>query len=122
MTDSREDLIVNKLKEIEQKLTGLVEINARLTKEIINIKNNNTETNNFVAQNEPPTKPTNVVVHIDLENIKIYGNTYKHRSLFNNLGGSWNGTHKHWELIHDKKDNLLEVLESESVEYEVRTQ
>lgn len=106
--------LVSEIRSLKKELQGLVEINSRLTKEIINIKSNKPITTD-VAE-----KTNSLVVHIDTECVKIYGNTYQHRNIFNSLGGSWDGNNKHWVLKHEHKDTLLEKLGTESVEFEIR--
>lgn len=108
--------LVSEIRSLKNELKGLIEINSRLTKEIISIKGT-------PPQSQPTTprqQTTNITIHIDTENLKIYGNTYKHRGIFSGLGGSWDGNNKHWVLDHDQKDPLMEKLNENLVEFEVR--
>ena len=100
--------IMEYLKQIEQKLVGLTETNARLAQEIVAIKSGGTSVAESRSFNMGGTsnKPKGVVVTIDEEVIKVSGNTYKHRGIFAECGGVWKGEHKHWEIKSDERKNF----------------
>ncbi len=110
--------ITAELKKMSEKIQGLVEVNARLTHELIHIKSGaqSSPTNNLI---QTPNKTNKVVLTVDGDITKIGGNTFNHRSIFRDNGGSWNGVEKVWEVSSDNNETIVQELELINQEYEI---
>ena len=107
------DDILNELKELRKELQCLVEINARLAKEVVELKNNTESVPKITTQVQSGI----VIDKLDDKKLKVVGNTYKHRSFFNTLGGVWNSEQKHWELEFVHKETLIEKFIEDNIDY-----
>lgn len=114
-------VVLERISSIEVLLKGLIEINARLTQEIIHLKTGGTssglENRSFTTSVEP--KKSGIVININGEIMKFSGNTYKYRSIFGENGGSWNTSEKVWQVPTANKDTILENFRENNIEHEV---
>lgn len=118
--NNNNNILLQNINNINQKLIGLIEINARLTQEIVILKSdgtNNISPDRSFNVGNSDTKPKGVIITVDEDIIKVSGNTYKHRTIFAEHGGTWKGEHKHWEIHIDKKDELIDTLKEKDIEH-----
>ena len=115
--------ITKELKGIKDQLQGLIEVNARFAQEIIALKQGKLAENGFNAKTELQTKKQKIdgiLLNCEDEKIKISGNTYDHRSIFFENGGSWNKSEKVWEIDLDKKDSVIQELKNKDIKVTVQ--
>jgi hypothetical protein len=124
-TDTNMDNITNELKGIKEQLQGLIEINARFAQEIIALKQGTVAGNGFNGTSTIATSSTKkpkisgVLLTCGTEKIKVSGNTYDHRGIFFENGGSWNKAEKVWEVPIDSKDSIVDELKAKEIEVTV---
>ena len=104
----------NRIDILEEKLQGLIEVNDKLVKQNINTTiNTTTKSTNIKEIDDDDT----IVVENHGNGIKVSGKTYVHRSLFRENGGSWNKTLQAWMFPIVVKDDLLDLLEKNEIEF-----
>lgn len=122
MTDQKIEYIIQCLDRIEEKLQGYVEINAKLTYELILLKgggttSSSTSTTESYSLNSKPKSDLSLNV-ID-EIICITGKkTYDLRHIFKSNGGMWSKENSRWEVSIDNKDDLLKELDETNIKYD----
>ena len=106
------------ITEIRKQLKCLIEINARLTHELVLLKGGGIISNgtnvevlgkNLDIKTEATPKPTGIQF-IDEENIVfLKGKTYSYKDTIKSYGGKWNPEKRMWSI---NKENSLQLKES----------
>lgn len=118
--------IESKLESIQKTMDGLIQINARLTQEIIHIKNGQgggvPETRVFNSAVNTAAKPVvnnSIIIKVDGDDLLISGNTYKYRGIFGEHGGKWDKDNKRWKVDSSKKDDIVASFDEKEIKYTV---
>ena len=116
------DRLIDMVDGLQKKLQGLVEINARLSLEIVNIKNPGGPPDASASvrgnQSESGEKSEKVFIEVLGDIVSIKGKTYDRRHIFHQLGGSWNSEKKYWQVCSTRYTELLRLLDNAKTEYE----
>ena len=117
--------ILEKLLSIENTLKGLIEVNARLSQEIIHIKTDGKnapglETKVFnTGATATEKKSTGINIKTVGDKLQFSGNTYNYRGVFGENEGSWNKDLKVWETPLSKLDDIKSIFDDKEVKYTV---
>ena len=120
-TESSELKICSRLDSLESMFKGLLEINARLTQEIIHIKSNSSgSTSGFTGisgNTAVEKKTTGIIIKTQGNILKFSGNTYNHRAIFGENDGTWNKEEKLWEAPISKKEAIINTFIEKEIEH-----
>ena len=131
------EYVKQRFNALEEKLQGLVELNNRLVLENIKL---NQRFNNAqgveaakplrstgvevappsvprTAPEPPKTKVLEILQNDGVGSIKVIGNTYLHRSLLKENGGSWDKNISGWVFSDTCLDQLVNALTEREVEF-----
>ena len=119
--DFSESKICSRLDSMESLIKGLLEINARLTQEIIHVKSNASgSTSGFTGisgNTVSDKKTTGIIIKTQGNILKFSGNTYNHRSIFGENEGTWNKEEKLWETPLSKKEAIINAFNEKEIEH-----
>ena len=120
--------IKNQLTDMTKQMSCLIEINSRLTHELVLLKGGGTISNGtnveVLGQNDdikltPTPKPKGVTFKEDKDEagtILLSGKTFSYKDTIKAYGGRWNPSKKVWSINTDNSEQLKEALIESGVE------
>jgi hypothetical protein len=127
------EYVKQRFNALDEKLQGLIELNNRLVLENIKLHNQIQQPARSAVIDEVPapnvkrdepakSKILEILSHTITDganevSIKVIGNTYLHRSLLKENGGSWDKNISAWVFSDTCLENLVNALTEKEVEF-----